>query len=304
MLIQCIQVLTKPTRERRQLFSQHDLLDSTGTMKGKSLKQLYCLSTILFCTNNQCNMPLQYLLSDAILCLGGSTELVKILNRIGAVASLDTHNRVATCAVARRIANGIRAELTPQTFTVLSIDNIDILQRHAMVSSTESKRSWHGTSVQCVQPMPESITIPIQEMHSACQVLCVHDQDTVEHVRSASQLRKKHSESSPTMSPALKQVEKRRRTLREHFSPHSQTQVAGGKEIPPDMFANMHDYLAYEIPRIAQFTIRSFQVFPEEESCLAQLRQAILQYMIIKEVKSIDLYRVAWTYIFPECNAV
>ena len=128
LLIQCIQVLTKPTRERRQLFSQHDLLDSTGTMKGKSLKQLYCLSTIFFCTNNQCNMPLQYMLSDAILCLGGSTELVKILNRIGAVASLDTHNRVATCAVARRIANGIRAELTPQTFTVVSIDNIDIQQ--------------------------------------------------------------------------------------------------------------------------------------------------------------------------------
>ena len=158
-----------------------------------------------------------------------------------------------------------------------------------MVSTTESKRSWHGTSVQCVQPMPESITIPVQEMHRACQVLCVHDQDTVEHVRTASQLREKHSESSPTMSPALKQVEKRRRTLREHFSPHTQTQVAGGKDTPPDMFANMHDYLAYETPRIAQFTIRSFQVFPEEESCLAQLRQAILQYMIINEVKSIDV---------------
>lgn len=35
-------------------------------------------------------------------------------------------------------------------------------------------------------------------------------------------------------------------------------------------------------PRIAEFTIRSFQVFPEEESCLAQLLQEILQYMILK----------------------
>ena len=70
---------------------------------------------------------------------------------------------------------------------------------------------------------------------------------------------------------------------------YANTEVAGGKETPPDMFANMHDYLTYERPRIAQFTIRSFQVFPEEESCLAQLRQAILQYMIIKEVKSIDI---------------
>ena len=90
------------------------------------------------------------------------------------------------------------------------------------------------------------------------------------------------------MSPTPKQVEKRRRTLREHSSPHTQTQVAGGKPTP-DMFTNMHDYLAYERPQIAQFTIRSFQVFPEEESCLAQLQQAILRYMIIKEVKSVDI---------------
>jgi hypothetical protein len=36
-------------------------------------------------------MPLQYLLTDAILCLGGSTELLEF-NVIGAVASLDTHD--------------------------------------------------------------------------------------------------------------------------------------------------------------------------------------------------------------------
>ena len=86
LLVQCIQVLTRPVRERRQLFNHQDLLDSSGTTQSKSMKQLYTLSTIFFCTNSQCNMPLQYLLSDAILCLGGSTELVKILNRIGAVA--------------------------------------------------------------------------------------------------------------------------------------------------------------------------------------------------------------------------
>ena len=73
-------------------------------------------------------MPLQYLLSDAILCLGGSTELVKIFNRVGAVASLDTHDRVATCAVKDCIAKGISSELQGQTLTVASINNIDILQ--------------------------------------------------------------------------------------------------------------------------------------------------------------------------------
>ena len=157
LLVQCIQILTKPARERRRLFSHQDFLDSSGDVKIKSMKQLYCLSTLLFCTNSQCNMPLQYLLADAILCLGGSTELLKIFNRIGAVASLDTHDRIAMYAVTERITKGIYSELVPRTLTISSIDNIDILQRHGMVSAVQSKRSWHGTSVQCVQPMPKSI---------------------------------------------------------------------------------------------------------------------------------------------------
>ena len=90
------------------------------------MKQLYCLSTLFFCKNSQYNMPLQYLLSDAVLCLGGSTERLKILNRIGAVSSLDTHDRVATYAVGEHIAQGFRSELQPQTLTVTSLDNIEI----------------------------------------------------------------------------------------------------------------------------------------------------------------------------------
>jgi len=197
--------------ERRQLFSQQELIESFGTMNSKSMKQLYCLLTILFCTNSQCSMPLQYLLSDAILCLGGSTELVKIFNRIGAVASLDTHDRIATCAVTDRIAKGIRFELEPQTLTVVSIDNIDILQRHAMVSSTESKRSWHGTSVQSVQPMPKGIVLSEHEFHCATQET-LENEPATKTENSTAHLRK-HCSSSPAMSPAPRQVEKRRRTL-------------------------------------------------------------------------------------------
>jgi len=51
-------------------------------------------------------MPFQYLLADAILCMGGSTELVKMFNRLGIVASLDTHDRIATAVVTQRINKG------------------------------------------------------------------------------------------------------------------------------------------------------------------------------------------------------
>ena len=42
------------------------------------------------------------------------------------MASLDTHDRIATIAVSVRIERGIQPELEPQTLTVVSVDNIDI----------------------------------------------------------------------------------------------------------------------------------------------------------------------------------
>ena len=71
-----------------------------------------------------------------------------MFNRIGAVASLDTHERIATYAASERIKEGIYSELAPHALTVCSIDNIDIMQRHAIVSCTQGKRSWH-MALQC-----------------------------------------------------------------------------------------------------------------------------------------------------------
>ena len=56
------------------------------------MRQLFILSTVLFCTSTQCSV-LQTLLTEATLCHGGTQELVKILNRIGAATSIDTSQR-------------------------------------------------------------------------------------------------------------------------------------------------------------------------------------------------------------------
>lgn len=117
------------------------------------------------------------------------------MNRVGAVASIDTASRLATSVVSARISRGVKRELVPNTLTVVSIDNIDILQVHAMVSSTDATRSWHGVSTQCVQPLPESTT-------------------TSE--------RSKRCRSSPVQSPVVTIKSKRRcRTLTEEQSPHA-----------------------------------------------------------------------------------
>lgn len=106
-------------------------------------------------------MPFHTVLTEAILCSGGSLELVKIFNRIGVVASLGTNLRVATQVVEARIAHGVLPELAD---SIVSIDNIHILQPHAFVSCTDASRSWHGTFAQCVQPLPQSSLLRGEEL--------------------------------------------------------------------------------------------------------------------------------------------
>ncbi len=103
-------------------------------------------------------MPFHLPVTECILSHGGSHELVRVINRIGACASLDTANRLSTMVVHDRIYRGILLlELNFNTLSVITIDNVDILQTHAMVSTLDATQSWHGTSIQCVQHMPESL---------------------------------------------------------------------------------------------------------------------------------------------------
>ena len=82
---------------------------------------------------------------EATLCEGGTQELVKIINCVGAVASIDTNQCVATQEVQVRVSQGIFSEIAEMALSIVSIDNIDILQPHAFVSCTDATRSSHGT---------------------------------------------------------------------------------------------------------------------------------------------------------------
>ena len=83
-------------------------------------------------------------------------------------------------------------ELNKNALSIVSIDNIDILQTHAYVSSTDSSRSWHGTSVQCVQPLPITGILSPEELLRPIDEQCP----------------RKHNSNSPTSSPVLVQKSK------------------------------------------------------------------------------------------------
>ena len=201
-LLNFLQKLTQSVRSQKKF---HTVFDThSTTLSATQIRQVYAICVLLFCTNNLCSMPLHVLLTESVLCHGGSLELVKVLNRVGAVASFDTCNRLATRVVQQQILRGIKPELSPNTLTVVSIDNIDILQSHAMVSSVDATRSWHGTSVQCVQPLPASGTLSNAEV--------IH----------ASNTSRKHVAFSPIPSPIpMERCKRCRRTLAELASPHT-----------------------------------------------------------------------------------
>ncbi len=124
----------------------------------KRVRLAYLLCVVLFCaTSGHCSVPLHILLADFIDGSGGSSELISVLNRLGAVASADTLNRHICSASVQRKTDGLLKDLNSESFTVASTDNIDFLQSHAAVYSGSQHRSWHGTSVQVVQPQPHRL---------------------------------------------------------------------------------------------------------------------------------------------------
>ncbi len=61
---------------------------------GKRVRLAYFLCVVLFCaTSGHCSVPRHILLADFIDASGGSSELISMLNRLGAVASSDILNR-------------------------------------------------------------------------------------------------------------------------------------------------------------------------------------------------------------------
>ena len=113
--------LTRTATESRKHVPPHKISQQ------RKLQCLYCLCVMLFVTNRCCSVPLHILLTDLIDSQGGSYELIRILNRLGAVASVDTHRRYVQFHVAQKMSTGVLQNLDLSLFTVTSVDNIDFL---------------------------------------------------------------------------------------------------------------------------------------------------------------------------------
>ena len=133
---------------------------SDSHLHERKVRVAYIVCVILFCaTGGRCSVPLHTLLTDYIEACGGSSELITVLNRLGAVASSETLDRHIVRVSVQRKQDGLLKGLDDKSFTVATTDNIDFLQSHASVYSGSQHRSWHGTTVQVVQPQQKLKTI-------------------------------------------------------------------------------------------------------------------------------------------------
>ena len=128
-----------------------------GNAHVRKMRRFFCVCTILFTMNSKCSFPIHTFIADAIQTCQGSKRLLRLLNRFGVCASADTHARYVQHRVEKVKEEGPMTGYTDNTFSVVSVDNIDYVHSFANLYCGKQDYSWHGTTVQVVQPQPKTL---------------------------------------------------------------------------------------------------------------------------------------------------
>ena len=163
-------------------------------------------------------------------------------------------------------------------FTVVTVDNIDFLQRHAMVYCGDQSRSWHGTSVQVVQP---SSSIEVQPQFS--------EVGSPPQSTATSNLIQSTTISQPQIqqSPKHKKVTRRSRSTSEFKILHGDIPaLAPSRTLHP--LQTINPLNAISVNQYADlkdnFSLRDFRLTAEEARELHDLKVSAFFYCLLRYV--------------------
>ena len=293
----------------------------------RKIRRFFCVCTLLFTTNSQCSFPLHTLIADAVETCGGSSRLTRLLNRLGVCVSADTHARYVQYRVQKSKEEGPMSGYPDNAFTIASTDNLDFVHSHARVYCGKQQSSWHGTTIQLVQPQPsksvntahkpqagiEREIATHAEATSATHVSATRHPDTpamgtLETRFVAHTSKRSYSTRSPNKSPGkCSPLPKRQRRMR--------TGIEGANRKLHDQLASSNT-AAQDFPLRTNLqkptpTIKDFQLTNREDKALTELKEMSTKY-IFQKVSSkqnmlIDLQSYFSLYNnlqTPECSNI
>ena len=107
--------------------------------------------------------------ANCIRRLSNSSKLMQMFNKAALCFSTcmtyfhrDTLDRFLEEVKESRSANNKLSTLHKSSFTILSVDNVDVLASYAAVTSKGFARSWHGTSIMAQQTKPSELLSDVE----------------------------------------------------------------------------------------------------------------------------------------------
>lgn len=263
----------------------------------------FCVCVLLFTTNNQCSFPLYILIADAVETCGGSSRLLKLLNRLGICTNADKHDNYVAERVKKQKEVGVLSAYPDNAFTVASMDNLDFLHSYARIYCGKQQSSWHGTTVQLVQPQPSNFS----DRPRLAQVTPVNETTTNAESTRALDTHLPHNRHPDT--PAVGSLET---VLHTHLSkrPYSTLSPAKspGRNVPLQKRPCIRS-----TTQGCRLTIQDFQLSDIEIQAIDKLKQMSTDYILQKvasceqNITLIDLqtyYSLSNDVPSPECSNI
>ena len=250
----------------------------------RTIRRIFAVCMLLFTVNRECSFPLHTLITDTVETCGGSTRLLQLLNRLGVCASIETHKRYVQYRVEMRSTEGPMSGNPTDSFMIASADNLDYIHKYARAYSGKQGLSWHGTTVQIVQPKPQTLIDHPASPETDPPISTIRHTDALPEPQ-AIPAKRIYSARSPHKNPVLTspcpKKARRRRTGTEQLglSTHSIPTICTSEHRVP----TIHTRTIVNQPATAStLEIANFLLKKEEETAIDRLKEVCEQYVLLK----------------------